>query len=60
MVLIPCLVFQHDGLTLASASYDGDVYLWDPATRAAHQIHMEHADGVSGVHLVQMEVFLPV
>ncbi|MCE2416329.1 hypothetical protein J4G07_20290 [Candidatus Poribacteria bacterium] len=43
------LVFRHDGLTLVSASHDGDVYLWDPATGASHQIPMEDTDDVSGV-----------
>ncbi|MDE0324129.1 MAG: hypothetical protein OXN27_09430, partial [Candidatus Poribacteria bacterium] len=46
---VDALVFRHDGLTLMSASNDGDVYLWDPATGASHQIPMEDTDGVSGV-----------
>ena len=46
---VDTLVFRHDGLTLTSASYDGDVHLWDPTTGAVHQIRMERTDGVSGV-----------
>ncbi len=46
---VDTLAFRHDGLTLTSASYDGDVHLWDPTTGAVHQIRMEQTDGVSGV-----------
>ena len=43
------VVFSHDGKTLASASSDNTVRLWDPATGAHQQTLEGHSDSVTEV-----------
>ena len=43
------VVFSPDGLTLASASWDGTIRLWNPRNGNLKKVLTEHAGGVSSV-----------